>query len=226
MTTRDLVLISLFSAIIIALGLLPPITLGFIPVPITAQSLGVMLAGVVLGAKRGTLAVLLTILIAAIGLPVLSGGRGGLSIFTTPTTGFLIGWIAAVFVTGTLSEKLVNRSQSALTQGIGFFIASLIGGVIVLYAFGITYLALVVGLGFEKGLHGFARLHSGRCAEGRACGAGRPRRDGGLSASAAARLNTLSSGGKEWRRVYTNIRSSWSISRPKATPSGRIACDL
>jgi hypothetical protein len=45
-----------------------------------------MLAGVVLGAKRGTLAVLLTILIAAIGLPVLSGGRGGLSIFTTPTT--------------------------------------------------------------------------------------------------------------------------------------------
>lgn len=83
MKTRDLVLISLFAAIIIALGLLPPITLGFIPVPITAQSLGVMLAGVVLGAKRGTLAVLLTILIAAIGLPVLSGGRGGLS-FSPP----------------------------------------------------------------------------------------------------------------------------------------------
>ncbi|MFK0208882.1 MULTISPECIES: biotin transporter BioY [unclassified Agrobacterium] len=154
MTTRDLVLISLFSAIIIALGLLPPITLGFIPVPITAQSLGVMLAGVVLGAKRGTLAVLLTILIAAIGLPVLSGGRGGLSIFTTPTTGFLIGWIAAVFVTGFLSEKFVHRGQSALAQGIGFFVASLIGGVVVLYAFGITYLAVVVGLGFEKAFMG------------------------------------------------------------------------
>lgn len=154
MTTRDLVLISLFSAIIIALGLLPPITLGFIPVPITAQSLGVMLAGVVLGAKRGTLAVLLTILIAAIGLPVLSGGRGGLSIFTTPTTGFLIGWIAAAFVTGTLSEKFVHRGQSALAQGVGFFVASLVGGVVVLYAFGITYLALVAGLGFEKAFIG------------------------------------------------------------------------
>ncbi len=154
MTTRDLVLISLFSAIIIALGLLPPITLGFIPVPITAQSLGVMLAGVVLGAKRGTLAVLLTILIAAIGLPVLSGGRGGLSIFTTPTTGFLIGWIAAAFVTGFLSEKFVHRGQSALAQGVGFFIASLIGGVVVLYAFGISYLAVVVGLGFEKAFMG------------------------------------------------------------------------
>lgn len=154
MKTRDLVLISLFSAIIIALGLLPPITLGFIPVPITAQSLGVMLAGVVLGAKRGTLAVLLTILIAAIGLPVLSGGRGGLSIFTTPTTGYLIGWIAAAFVTGTLSERLVKASQPALTQGIGFFLASIAGGVIVLYGFGITYLAFATGIGFSKAFFG------------------------------------------------------------------------
>ncbi|NTJ42799.1 biotin transporter BioY [Agrobacterium larrymoorei] len=154
MKTRDLVLISLFSAIIIALGLLPPIPLGFIPVPITAQSLGVMLAGVVLGAKRGTFAVLLTILIAAIGLPVLSGGRGGLSIFTTPTTGFLIGWIAAAFVTGYLSERIVKAGQPALAQGIGFFLASIAGGVIVLYAFGITYLAFATGIGFEKAFLG------------------------------------------------------------------------
>ncbi len=154
MTTRDLVLISLFSAIIIALGLLPPITLGIIPVPITAQSLGVMLAGVVLGAKRGTLAVLLTILIAAIGLPVLSGGRGGLSIFTTPTTGYLIGWIAAAFVTGTLSERFVKAGQPALTQGIGFFLASVAGGVVVLYAFGVTYLAFATGIGFSKAFIG------------------------------------------------------------------------
>jgi biotin transport system substrate-specific component len=154
MKTRDLVLIALFSAIIIALGLLPPIPLGFIPVPITAQSLGVMLAGVVLGAKRGTLAVLLTILIAAIGLPVLSGGRGGLSIFYTPTTGYLIGWIAAAFVTGYLSERLVNRDQTALVQGVGFFLASVIGGVVVLYAFGITYLGFAAGIGFTKAFIG------------------------------------------------------------------------
>lgn len=154
MKTRDLVLISLFSAIIIALGLLPPITLGFIPVPITAQSLGVMLAGVILGAKRGTLAVVLTILIAAIGLPVLSGGRGGLSIFYTPTTGYLIGWVAAAFVTGYLSEKLVHRDQTGLLQGINFFLASVAGGVIVLSAFGIIYLAIASGLGFSKAFIG------------------------------------------------------------------------
>lgn len=154
MATRDLVLISLFAAIIAALGLLPPITLGFIPVPITAQSLGVMLAGVILGAKRGTFAVLLTILIAAIGLPILSGGRGGLSIFTTPTTGYLIGWVAAVFVTGYLAEKLANRRQSGFMQTASFFIASFVGGVIVLYAFGVTYLAFVTGIGLSKAFLG------------------------------------------------------------------------
>ena len=51
MSTRDLVLTALFAAIIVALGLLPPIPLGFIPVPITAQSLGVMIA-TICGAGR------------------------------------------------------------------------------------------------------------------------------------------------------------------------------
>lgn len=154
MLTRDLVLAALFAAIIVVLGLLPPIMLGFIPVPITAQSLGVMLAGVVLGAKRGTIAVLLVLLLAAIGLPVLSGGRGGLGVFAAPTTGYLIGWVAAAFVTGFLSERLVKRDQTGLVQGVGFFVSALIGGVVVLYAFGITYLALVTGMGFSKAFLG------------------------------------------------------------------------
>jgi biotin transporter BioY len=64
MSTRDLVLSALFAAIIVALGILPPITLGFIPVPITAQSLGVMMAGVVLGARRGTVAVLIVLVLS------------------------------------------------------------------------------------------------------------------------------------------------------------------
>ena len=56
MSTRDIVLVALFAAIIVVLGLMPPVTLGFIPVPITAQSLGVMLAGCILGARRGAAA--------------------------------------------------------------------------------------------------------------------------------------------------------------------------
>ena len=154
MNTRDLVLSALFAAIIVALGLLPPIMLGFIPVPITAQSMGVMLAGVILGAKRGTIAVLLVLLLAAIGLPVLSGGRGGLAVFAAPTTGYLIGWVFAAFVTGYFSERFVKASQGAMAQTLGFFVAAVAGGVVVLYAFGITYLAYVSGIELGKAFLG------------------------------------------------------------------------
>src|SRR6218665_1845059 len=150
MKTRDLVLISLFAAIIVALGLLPPITLGFIPVPITAQSLGVMLAGTVLGARRGVLAVALVILLVIVGLPVLSGGRGGLAVFAGPTVGFLIGWLPAAFVTGLLSERFGSERQNSFAQLANFFIAAVIGGVAVLYAFGILGMVLVAGLPFAK----------------------------------------------------------------------------
>ncbi|AYG61316.1 biotin transporter BioY [Rhizobium jaguaris] len=154
MSTRDLVLSALFAAIIVALGLLPPISIGIIPVPITAQSLGVMLAGVVLGAKRGAIAVLIVVVLVAIGLPVLSGGRGGLAVFVGPTAGFFIGWIFAAYVTGYLSERLVKAEQTGLAQGIGFFIASVAGGVVVLYAFGIAWLAIAANLGFTKAFLG------------------------------------------------------------------------
>ncbi|MFS2179291.1 biotin transporter BioY [Rhizobium pisi] len=154
MSTRDLVLTALFAAIIVALGLLPPITLGFIPVPITAQSLGVMMAGVVLGARRGAIAVLILLLLVAFGYPVLSGGRGGLAIFASPSAGFLVGWIFGAFVTGYLSERLVNEQQSGLVQTVSFFLAAMVGGIVVLYAFGITYLATAGGMGFPKAFVG------------------------------------------------------------------------
>lgn len=154
MNTRDLVLVSLFAAIIVALGLIPPITLGFIPVPITLQSLGVMLAGVILGAKRGALAPLLVILLVAIGLPVLSGGRGGLAVFAGPTVGFLIGWVPAAYVTGLIAERFARPAMTALPQTLGFFAAAAIGGVAVLYLFGIGYLAFGAGLGLEKAFLG------------------------------------------------------------------------
>ena len=71
---RNLTLIALFAALIAALGLIPKLTLAF-GVPVTAQSLGVMLCGTVLGAKRGGLAALLFVGLVALGLPLLSGGR-------------------------------------------------------------------------------------------------------------------------------------------------------
>ncbi|WP_394154872.1 biotin transporter BioY [Loktanella salsilacus] len=132
---RNLTLIALFAALIAALGLIPQLTLAF-GVPITAQSLGVMLCGTVLGAKRGALAVLLFVLLVAIGLPLLAGGRGGLGVFVSPTAGFLIGFPFAAFITGLIVENWRN-GPLALVAGA----ASVFGGIVVLYAFGISGLA-------------------------------------------------------------------------------------
>ena len=87
---RSLAHIALFAALIAVLGLVPKIDLAA-GVPITAQSLGIMLCGTVLGARRGALAVLLFLGLVALGLPLLAGGRGGLGVFASPTVGFLIG---------------------------------------------------------------------------------------------------------------------------------------
>jgi biotin transport system substrate-specific component len=135
---KNVALIALFAALIAALGLIPKIALGF-GVPITAQSLGVMLCGTVLGSKRGGLAVLLFLLLVAIGLPLLSGGRGGLGLFVSPSAGFLIGWPVAAFVTGWVVENW-RSEKLALVAGI----ASIIGGVIVMYVFGVIGMAITL----------------------------------------------------------------------------------
>lgn len=145
MTTRDLVLAALFTAIIVVLGLIPPVPLPWLPVPITAQSMGVMLAGCIIGAKRGALAYALLVVLVAIGLPVLSGGRGGLGLLMGPTAGYIFGWIVGAAVTGLLAERLVAERQSAVRQMAGFFLASVIGGILTVYALGIPVVWLVAG---------------------------------------------------------------------------------
>ena len=154
MNTRDLVLVALFAAIIIVLGFIPPITLGFIPAPITAQTLGVMLTGSVLGAKRGALSCVLIVILVAAGLPILAGGRGGFNIITGPTGGFLVGWIAAAFVTGYLAERMIAEDRSGWQQITSFFVASAIGGIAVLYLIGVPWLTAVTGMPFTKAVTG------------------------------------------------------------------------
>lgn len=145
MPTRSLVLIALFTAIILVLGLVPPIMVGFFPVPIHAQSLGVLLAGVVLGARGGALTVLLLFVLVAVGLPVLSGGRGGLAVFLSPTAGYLVGFLPAAFVAGWLSNRAAQRFTGGWKLFVAFFLAAAVG-VVIDHAFGIAWLASAAGL--------------------------------------------------------------------------------
>ncbi|ARC35168.1 BioY family transporter (plasmid) [Paracoccus yeei] len=136
---RDAAHIALFAAMIAALGLVPQITLAF-GVPITAQTLGVMLAGAVLGARRGAMAAGVFILLVALGLPLLAGGRGGLGVFASPTAGFALGFPVAAFATGLFVER-VRLRPAGLAAGLG----AVFGGIAVLYLMGAAGLALVSG---------------------------------------------------------------------------------
>lgn len=134
---RNIAQIALFAAMVAALGAVPPITLGF-GVPISAQSMGAMLAGAVLGARAGAAAMGLFLLLVALGLPLLSGGRGGLGVFVSPTAGFALGFLPAAFVTGLVVEHIRLRSA-----GLRAALGAVIGGIAVLYVFGATGLSLV-----------------------------------------------------------------------------------
>ena len=134
---RSLTHIALFAALIAVLGLVPKIALAA-GVPITAQSLGIMLCGTVLGAKRGALAVLLFLGLVALGLPLLSGGRGGLGVFAGPSVGFLIGFPIAAFVAGLVVERTTLAPFWAAMCG------AIFGGIGVMYAFGIPGMALML----------------------------------------------------------------------------------
>ena len=125
---QKVVLSGLFAALIAALGLVPSFSL-ISGVPISAQSLGVMLCGTVLGARRGAFAVALLVALVLLGLPLLAGGRGGIAVLFGPTVGFFLGWMPAAFVTGLIMERWRPRSV-AVTAGL----ASFVGGILVLYA--------------------------------------------------------------------------------------------
>jgi len=134
LTARDLALIAAFCALIVALV---PVK---VPVggaaPIVLQNLGIMLAGAVLGARRGFLAVLLFVVLAVAGLPVLASGVRGLAIFTGPTVGFVVGYPVVALVIGLLVQRFLPRLHVVAAVG-----ACLVGGIVVSYALGIPGMA-------------------------------------------------------------------------------------
>jgi biotin transport system substrate-specific component len=133
--------VAVFAAIMVVLGLFPPIAVPFLPVPVTAQSLGVMLAGSIIGARRGALAMLVVVLMAAVGLPVLAGGRGGIGVILGPTGGYIVGWVFGALVVGLITERVWRRYHLGWAV-----LANVAGGIGVVYAFGIPWTAVVSGL--------------------------------------------------------------------------------
>ena len=140
------------GAALVALAAQLEIHLGFTPVPITGQTFAVLLVGASLGALRGTASLALYFAAGLVGAPVYSGGEEGWEIVSGVTGGYLVGFVVAAAVTGWLAElRWDRRFSSALS-------AMLIGSVVI-YAFGLPWLAHVADLGwqktFENGLYPF-----------------------------------------------------------------------
>ncbi|WP_265523157.1 biotin transporter BioY [Oerskovia flava] len=139
----DAARIATFAALIAVLGMPGSIAFFGNAVPITLQTLGVMLAGALLGAWRGALAVGTFLVLVAAGLPLLAGGRGGLGVFVGPSVGYLVGFVAGAAVVG----WLVERARRTTLPGV--VVACLVGGVLVVYAFGIPAQAVITGVPVE-----------------------------------------------------------------------------
>ena len=140
---RDLAQVAVFAALIAALGLPGAITVGIGVVPITLQTLGVIAAGAILGARKGAAAVLVFLALVAMGLPLLAGGRGGLGVFAGTTVGYIVGWVFAAAFIGAATAKILPRYP--LWAGL---VINALGGIVVIYFFGVLGLLLRTDLGF------------------------------------------------------------------------------
>lgn len=113
--TTYMALCGLFAALMAICSMIS-IPLGFTPVPVNLATLGVFLAGGLLGKKYGTISLAVYVLIGAVGVPVFAGFRGGLSVLAGPTGGYIIGYIAAAFLVGLLTELFLGRKSAAVQK--------------------------------------------------------------------------------------------------------------
>lgn len=113
---RDLCLISMLAALLAAAALVPPIPLPG-GIPMTLQTLAVPLAGLLLGPKRGALAVLVYLLLGAVGAPVFSGGGAGLGVLFGKTGGFLLSFPLMALLAGLWAERGVWGISAGLALG-------------------------------------------------------------------------------------------------------------
>lgn len=115
------------------------------PVPITGQTLAVLLVGSTLGALRGTLSMVLYAVLGIVGLPVFSDATHGISVILGPTGGYILGFIIAAALTGWLAQRAWDHRIVGATL-------SFLAGTVVTFAVGLPWLAMTLHLNLEQTL--------------------------------------------------------------------------
>lgn len=145
MKTKTIVLCAVFAALTCVFSV---ITVPTGIVPITLGFLGIMLTAVILGAKKGTVSVIVFILLGSIGLPVFSNFRGGVQVLFGPTGGYIWGYIPMAVVIGLFAAKLPSRKLMAMFK----LFCGCIVGMVVCYALGTVQFMAVQQMGLVKSL--------------------------------------------------------------------------
>lgn len=140
---QSLALVAVFAALIAASAIVPGISVGSFGVPITLQTLAVMVTGLVLGGSRAAAAVALYLVIAFAGLPIFSGGRAGLQVLAGGSAGYILGFLLVALLAGIAAEQIIRRLP-AKRRGLWFFVAAVVVTVVASHLLGV--LGMMVNL--------------------------------------------------------------------------------
>ena len=132
----DLSLIAVFAAVVAASAILPAIPVGQVGVPITLQTLAIMVTGIVLGPWRAGAALSLYVAVALAGVPIFSQFRGGIGVMFGPSAGYIIAFPIAAFVVGFLAQIVFRRFTRF--RYLALFAACTITTLLITHPFGIV----------------------------------------------------------------------------------------
>ncbi len=131
---RDLLVVLGFAA---AIGVCAQVSirLPFTPVPITGQTFAVLLGGLAVGTRRALAGTVLYLALGLVGVPWFAAGAGGFAVLTTPSFGYIVGFVFAAALLGWLATRRLDRRPLTV-------LAAMVAGDLVIYLFGATWLAV------------------------------------------------------------------------------------
>lgn len=133
-TVREMVFIAICAALICVLA---PISVPVGAIPISLGTFAIYFSAALLGGKRGTIAVIVYIMLGVVGLPVFTAMRGGAAVLFGATGGYIIGYIPLAFLTGVFSDM---RSKLHWTMPLGMVL-----GTVVMYTFATAWYMIING---------------------------------------------------------------------------------
>ena len=143
LTLMSQILLVLAGSMLLAMSAQFAFRIPISPVPVTGQTLVVLLIGMAYGSRLGAATVLAYLVEGGMGLPVFANGTGGWLVIMGPTGGYLIGFVMAAFALGRLAERGMGRGPTSTAL-------AMVIGTMIIYAFGVVWLGQFIG--FDKAI--------------------------------------------------------------------------